>query len=77
MGDAINMAARLMCLPDAQGTILCDERTYNLCETEFQFEKMGEQKVKGKDYAISVFQPSAAIITVLIATEHIARIFIR
>ncbi|KAJ3332066.1 Adenylate cyclase type 10 [Blyttiomyces sp. JEL0837] len=59
MGDSINMAARLMCHPEAQGSVLCDEKTYNLCESEFIFEKLGETRVKGKASAISIFRPNA------------------
>lgn len=61
MGDAINMAARLMCLPKAYQGLLCDERTYNLCQPFFSFDILGETKVKGKSSAISVFRPIAQI----------------
>ena len=57
MGDAINMAARLMCHKEAKRGILCDEKTFNLCETDFQFENLGETTVKGKNSAISIFRP--------------------
>lgn len=60
MGDAINMAARIMCLAGAQNTILCDERTYNLCSSFFTFNILGEFNVKGKNVPISVFQPLRA-----------------
>ncbi|KAI8916196.1 nucleotide cyclase [Gorgonomyces haynaldii] len=61
MGDAINMAARLMCLTDAKEGILCDIQTYNLCNGDFSFEDLGEVKVKGKAHAIPVFRPLSAI----------------
>lgn len=57
MGDSINMAARLMCHQQAANSILCDERTYNLCGTDFHFQSLGETKVKGKNTPISIFQP--------------------
>jgi Flp pilus assembly CpaF family ATPase len=57
MGDAINMAARLMCHKEAKRGILCDEKTYNLCESEYQFENLGETTVKGKSSPISIFRP--------------------
>jgi hypothetical protein len=57
MGDAINMAARLMCHKEAKRGILCDEKTYNLCESDFRFENLGETTVKGKNSAISIFRP--------------------
>ncbi|KAJ3084587.1 hypothetical protein HK102_000614 [Quaeritorhiza haematococci] len=57
MGDSINMAARLMCLQQARSSLLCDEKTYNLTEREFIYEKLEEQKVKGKSHPIAVFRP--------------------
>ena len=51
------MAARLMSLPEAIEGILCDERTYNLCEPYFNFENLGEVKVKGKTDPIAVYRP--------------------
>jgi class 3 adenylate cyclase len=59
LGDAINMAARIMCLPEAFGDIICDEKTYNLCKHEIEFEHIGEVKVKGKAEPISIFSPEA------------------
>ncbi|KAJ1537230.1 hypothetical protein HK096_001501 [Nowakowskiella sp. JEL0078] len=61
MGDSINMAARLMFLPDAQNSILCDETSYNLSEREFVFEKLGEAKVKGKIRPIQIFRPKSIV----------------
>ena len=57
MGDSINMAARLMCHPEAAENMLCDEKTYNLCKSQFQFNLLGETKVKGKSVPISIFRP--------------------
>ncbi|KAJ3290499.1 hypothetical protein HK104_006720 [Borealophlyctis nickersoniae] len=59
MGDSINMAARLMCLSQARESLLCDERSFNLCAMEFLFEGLGEEKVKGKDRPISIFRPKS------------------
>ena len=59
MGDSINMAARLMCLPYAANSILCDEKTYNLSERDFFFDFLGEVNVKGKATPISTFRPKA------------------
>nr|KAJ3420720.1 hypothetical protein HK105_005344 [Polyrhizophydium stewartii] len=61
MGDAINMAARLMCHAEAASAILCDEKTFNLCESDFTFQNLGETKVKGKNSAISIFRPVASV----------------
>lgn len=57
MGDAINMAARLMCHPEAAENLLCDEKSYNLCRNDFEFKALGETKVKGKAHAIAIFRP--------------------
>ncbi|XJO72964.1 hypothetical protein BDV3_004019 [Batrachochytrium dendrobatidis] len=57
MGDSINMAARLMCHTEAAEGILCDEKTYNLCCSDYTFQNLGETKVKGKNSAISIFRP--------------------
>jgi hypothetical protein len=57
MGDAINMAARLMCHPEASENMLCDEKSYNLCINDFEFKALGETKVKGKAHPISIFRP--------------------
>lgn len=57
MGDSINMAARLMCHPEAAENMLCDEKTYNLCKSHLQFKLLGETKVKGKSVPISIFRP--------------------
>lgn len=61
MGDSINMAARLMCHPEAAENMLCDEKTYNLCIDEFQFSPLGETKVKGKSHPISIFRPTSIL----------------
>eukprot|EP00835_Amoeboradix_gromovi_P004776 NODE_395_length_9429_cov_0.550054.p3 type:complete len:643 gc:universal NODE_395_length_9429_cov_0.550054:7582-5654(-) len=56
MGDSINMAARLMFLKSAHRSMLCDERTHELCDN-IEFEGMEPQKVKGKSYPINVYRP--------------------
>lgn len=55
------MAARLMCHNDASRGILVDQKTFNLCQGEFEFENLGETKVKGKSEPISIFRPIFAI----------------
>ncbi|KNC97873.1 uncharacterized protein SPPG_09415 [Spizellomyces punctatus DAOM BR117] len=61
MGDSINMAARLMCHTEAKQSLLCDERSFNLCEQHFVFDKLGETKVKGKTHPISIFRPKGIV----------------
>ncbi|KAG5459985.1 MAG: hypothetical protein BJ554DRAFT_8032 [Olpidium bornovanus] len=48
-----------MCNKKAKASLLCDERTYRLCEKEFVFESIGLVKVKGKDEPIPVYRPTA------------------
>jgi hypothetical protein len=57
MGDSINMAARLMCLPEASSAVVCDEVTWKICRKDFEFEVLGGREVKGKKVAINVFKP--------------------
>ena len=57
MGDSINMAARLMCSVKAKNSILCDEKTYHMCESDFLFDNLGEIKVKGKSSPIVIYKP--------------------
>ncbi|KAI9093055.1 nucleotide cyclase [Phlyctochytrium arcticum] len=61
MGDSINMAARLMCHAEAKRSLLCDERSYNLADTDFVFDKLGETMVKGKSHPIAIFRPRATL----------------
>lgn len=56
MGDSINMAARLMCLPQCVGNVLCDERTYSSCQNEFEYETISNITVKGKTHPIQVYK---------------------
>lgn len=57
MGDSINMAARLMCQPDAKKNVLCDVTSYKMSENDFVFEDRGEVLVKGKDKPIAIYRP--------------------
>jgi hypothetical protein len=57
MGDSINMAARMMCHKKAQQTILCDEKSRGMTESEINFEALGEIKVKGKNEPIAIYRP--------------------
>ncbi|TPX51263.1 hypothetical protein SeLEV6574_g00388 [Synchytrium endobioticum] len=60
MGDSINMAARLMCLPTAAASVICDERTFALAEQDIFFEHLGVASVKGKANLIWTFRPILA-----------------
>ena len=65
------MAARLMCHTNASRGILVDQKTYNLCQDEFEFENLGETKVKGKADPISIFKPVFAISEVQKETKKV------
>lgn len=54
------MAARLMCHSEAKSNVLCDEKTFKLCENEFSFDSLGETMVKGKSHPIAIFRPKKA-----------------
>jgi len=51
------LAARLMCLPEAKSSVLCDEKTYELCESAYSFKPLGEVTVKGKAKPVKIFHP--------------------
>jgi hypothetical protein len=58
MGDSVNMAARLMCHAEAKSNVLCDERSFKLCEAEYNFQDLGQAIVKGKEgKPILIFRP--------------------
>jgi hypothetical protein len=65
------MAARLMCHPEADRNMLCDEKTFNLCQNEFKFSNLGETKVKGKSQPIGIFRPMSELKEPLVNTEKI------
>ena len=46
-----------MCHPEAKSNVLCDEKSYKLCEADYNFQDLGEAKVKGKDKPIAIFRP--------------------
>ena len=46
-----------MCLPEAKGSILCDEKTYQLCQSDTAFKALGKATVKGKAEPISIYRP--------------------
>jgi hypothetical protein len=51
------MAARLMCHKEAKCSLLCDEKSYNMCLNTVEFLSLGQTKVKGKSYPISIYRP--------------------
>ncbi|KAJ3201471.1 Adenylate cyclase type 10, partial [Entophlyctis luteolus] len=59
LGVCVNNAARLMCLPQSEGTAICDEETYVACKDAFEFnEGMGSVAIKGVPLPVSIFAPS-------------------
>ena len=55
LGDAVNLAARLM-QKASIGAIYTDDRTRFDCQESFQFAHLPPMKVKGKSSSLSVFQ---------------------
>ncbi len=55
MGDAVNLASRMESMAET-GDILVAEDTYRLTEGYFDFEPMGEFKVKGKEQSIKAYK---------------------
>ncbi|KAJ3208004.1 hypothetical protein HDU67_007089, partial [Dinochytrium kinnereticum] len=55
LGDVVNMAARLACLPSVKSGIFCDERTWETIRNP-AFHYMGSIYVKGKEEPINVWE---------------------
>jgi class 3 adenylate cyclase/tetratricopeptide (TPR) repeat protein len=55
VGDTVNTASRMEGLAEP-GAIYVSEETYKLSEGLFQFESLGEKKVKGKETPIKIFR---------------------
>ncbi|MBN1876149.1 MAG: AAA family ATPase [Anaerolineae bacterium] len=58
MGEAIAIAARMETAAEP-GTVLVSENTYNLVPDRFEWQPLGEIRVKGISYPISVYRPLA------------------
>ncbi|KAJ3102142.1 hypothetical protein HDU96_009731 [Phlyctochytrium bullatum] len=56
LGDFITIAARMMCLEEAENKIVCDASTMVPTESEFTFKKLGDFLFKGKTLESEVFQ---------------------
>jgi len=55
MGDTVNLASRIEDAAET-GSILVAENTYRLTEGYFDFEPMGEVKVKGKELPVKTYK---------------------
>ncbi len=58
MGEAIALAARMEAAAEA-GTVLVSDFTYRLTAAKFEWQPLGEIKVKGVSYPIAVYRPLA------------------
>jgi uncharacterized protein YjbI with pentapeptide repeats/class 3 adenylate cyclase/predicted ATPase len=56
MGDAVNLAARLMVLA-GPGQICCNSETYRSAKDQIRFEQLPATQVKGKTDLIAIFRP--------------------
>jgi len=59
MGEAIALAARMETAAEP-GTVLVSENTYNLVESQFEWESLGEIRVKGVSQPVAIYRPKAA-----------------
>ena len=59
MGEAIALAARMEQAAEP-GTVLVSENTYDLVESRFHWESLGEITVKGISHPVSVYRPIAS-----------------
>ncbi|MFP4393963.1 MAG: ATP-binding protein [Anaerolineales bacterium] len=58
MGEAITIAARMESAAEA-GTVLVSENTYRLARSQFEWESLGEIRVKGVSEPLHVYRPVA------------------
>ncbi len=58
MGEAITVAARMESAAEP-GTVLVSENTYRLASSQFEWEPLGEIRVKGVSEPIAVYRPVA------------------
>lgn len=72
IGDAVNLAARLM--EAADDCILCDGATQQVAQTEIEFKELPALTLKGKAKPVVVFQPTGrAVERVRHQTEIVGR----
>ncbi|WP_292953796.1 MULTISPECIES: adenylate/guanylate cyclase domain-containing protein [unclassified Neptuniibacter] len=58
IGDAVNVASRIEGLTKETGRrVLVSEETRKACGTAFDFELIGDYKVKGREELVTVYQP--------------------
>lgn len=58
MGEAVALAARMETAAEP-GTVLVSENTYRLVQSRFEWETLGEIKVKGVQAPVAVYRPLA------------------
>lgn len=59
MGEAVALAARMEAGAEP-GTVLASENTYRLVESQFEWEPLGEIRVKGVSQPVAIYRPKAA-----------------
>ncbi|MGH1463457.1 MAG: CHASE2 domain-containing protein [Neptuniibacter sp.] len=58
VGDAVNLASRIEGLTKETGArVLVSEETRNACGEAFDFERIGDYKVKGRQELVTIYQP--------------------
>lgn len=73
MGDAVNLAARLMGQVEKSG-VLCDEQTYQLTHNHIQYKTLSAVQLKGKEHPVALFCPLSVMSHSDISTEGEAMI---
>ncbi|MCI0579765.1 MAG: AAA family ATPase [Chloroflexi bacterium] len=58
MGEAVALAARLEAAAEP-GTVLVSENTYRLVSTQFEWQSLGEIRLKGLSQSVRVYRPLA------------------
>ncbi|KAJ3193578.1 hypothetical protein HK101_004589 [Irineochytrium annulatum] len=63
LGRAVNEAARLMCLPQAKGGVVCDAATHAITRSYFRFRRLSSQErqviLKGSSRPVEIFMPTS------------------
>ncbi|KAJ3404579.1 hypothetical protein HDV05_007089, partial [Chytridiales sp. JEL 0842] len=60
LGDAVNLAARLLSISKKEERLVCDEATFEATKQDLKLVSLGKHLVKGKLDAVQIFSPDSA-----------------